>query len=253
MTSPVRADLPAAGDVGHDLRPGVVEEEQLVVLGDAVAVGVVEGPGEPAAPGAAVLADLAERLDDQRVLADALLDGRQLAGLDQLGELGGLLEALRHLGGIGDDLRPLELADEVRARLRRLGAGGPAGSCVAETASRPSRSRRGGTGRCRRGVARFPLDRSWVSPFALRDEGLLRSGDHDDVLEDRTRPSRSARSSRPHGLDSRWASPGGAQLSRRTSWSASGVRGRPRAARPSGRAAAGPPPGRARSAGRARW
>ena len=78
----------------------------------AIAVPEVGRTGEAAAPGAAVLADLVERLDDQRVLPDALGDRRQLAGLDQLGQLRGLLERLGELGGVGDDLRPLELADQ---------------------------------------------------------------------------------------------------------------------------------------------
>ena len=76
MTLPSRLTSQPAGDVRDELGAGVVAVEELVVLGDAVAVGGVEGPGEAAAPGAAVVADLAERLDDQRVLADALLDRR---------------------------------------------------------------------------------------------------------------------------------------------------------------------------------
>src|SRR5207247_3056253 len=88
----VGADLPAVGDVGHESGARVVEEEQLVVLGGAVAVGGVERPREAAPPGPAVLADLAQRLDDERVLADALLYGRELAGFPQLGELRGLPE-----------------------------------------------------------------------------------------------------------------------------------------------------------------
>ena len=83
----------------------------------------VEGTGEPAAPGPAVAADLAEGLDDQGILADPLLDRGQLAGLDQLGELRRLVEALRDLGGIGDDLRPFQLADQVRPRLGGLRPG----------------------------------------------------------------------------------------------------------------------------------
>ena len=45
--------------------------------------------------------------------ADALLDRRQLAGLDQLGQLRRLLEALGVPGGVGDDLRAFELADQI--------------------------------------------------------------------------------------------------------------------------------------------
>ena len=53
--------------------------------------------GEAAPPGAAVLADLLQRLEHQRLGRKALLDRRQLALLDQLGELGRFLEALREL------------------------------------------------------------------------------------------------------------------------------------------------------------
>ena len=80
---------------------------------------------KPAPPGAAVLADLVERLDDQRILADALGDRRQLAGLDQLGELRRLLEGLGELGGVGDDLGPFQLADQrALARALRQRSGG---------------------------------------------------------------------------------------------------------------------------------
>ena len=48
--------------------------------------------GERTAPGAAVLADLLDRLDDQRDVGQALLDRRQLAVLDHLGQLRRLLE-----------------------------------------------------------------------------------------------------------------------------------------------------------------
>ena len=116
----VGADLPAAGDVGHESGARVVEEEQLVVLGGAVAVGGVERPREAAPPGPAVLADLAQRLDDERVLADALLYGRELAGFHQLGELRGLLERLGIAGGVGDDFGALQLADEIGAGLGAL-------------------------------------------------------------------------------------------------------------------------------------
>ena len=55
----VRADLPGARDVGDELGARVVPVEQLVVVGDAVAVGGVEGTGEASPPRAAVLPDLA--------------------------------------------------------------------------------------------------------------------------------------------------------------------------------------------------
>src|SRR6185369_352042 len=116
----VGAHLPAAGDVGHELGARVVPEEQLVVLRGAVAVRGVEGAGEAAPPGAAVPADLAERPDDERVLSDALLHGRQLASLHQLGELWRLLEGLGVARGVGHDLGAFQLADEIRYRLGAL-------------------------------------------------------------------------------------------------------------------------------------
>src|SRR5262245_3523103 len=69
---------------------------------------------EAGAPRAAVLADLLQRLDDQRILADSLGHRRQLARLDELGELRRFLERLGSLRGIGDDLWAFELADVAR-------------------------------------------------------------------------------------------------------------------------------------------
>ncbi len=88
-----------------------------------MAVRGVEGTRKASTPGTAVFPDLAERLDDQGILADPLQDGRKLAGLDHLRELRRFLEALGEEGGIRDDLGALELADEVRAQLRSLGGG----------------------------------------------------------------------------------------------------------------------------------
>src|SRR5262249_34546978 len=75
-------------------------------------------------PRAAVLADLAQRLDDERILPDALAHGRKLAGLHELGELRRLLERLWISREVGDDLGALELADQAGAGLDalRLGA-----------------------------------------------------------------------------------------------------------------------------------
>jgi len=76
------------------LTPRMVRVELLSgVLGGAMAVGGVEGAREAAAPRPAVLADLAQGLDDEWVLPDPLLDRRELAGLHELGELGRFPEA----------------------------------------------------------------------------------------------------------------------------------------------------------------
>ena len=78
----------------------------------AEAVPEIGGAGEAAAPRAAVFADRVQRLDHQRVLADALGHGRELPGLDELRQLRRFLESLGGLPGLGDDLRSFELADE---------------------------------------------------------------------------------------------------------------------------------------------
>src|SRR5205085_12401424 len=93
----VLADLVALGDARHDLRAGGVPEQKLVARAHAVAVLAVAGSEKAAAPGAAVLADAAQRLEDHRLLGEALLDRRQLAGLDQRRDLGRLVELLRPL------------------------------------------------------------------------------------------------------------------------------------------------------------
>ncbi len=70
------------------------------------------GPVKPARHVPPYLPIGLQRLDDEGVLPDALRDGRELSRLDQLGELGSLLEGLGLLRGVGDDLRPLQLADQ---------------------------------------------------------------------------------------------------------------------------------------------
>src|SRR5262249_46244443 len=103
---------------------GVVPEHEVVrARAAAEAVPEVRRAREARAPDTAVLADLLQRLDDQRVLADALRHRWQLAGLPQLGELRRFLKCLGELGGIGDHLGALELADQ-RALALRDRAGG---------------------------------------------------------------------------------------------------------------------------------
>ncbi len=172
---PIRTDFPGPGDVGNDLGPGVVPVEQFVVLGGAVAVGGVEGAREASPPGAAVFADLAERLDHERILAYALLHGRQLARLDQLRQSGGLLEALREQGGIGDDLGAFQLAHEVcpgldglpgdGAEQRRSARGQPRSTDRGAARSVESGSSSPGSGSLQRGLAPLRRGRSWGLPF----------------------------------------------------------------------------------------
>ena len=115
--------LPLLGHTGHDLGARVVPEENLVRGDDAVAVLAVPGPGEAAAPRAAVAADRVQRLDDHGFLGHALLDGWQLARLDQVGEHGRLGELLRPLGVIEDELGALELSYELGTQLGLWGLG----------------------------------------------------------------------------------------------------------------------------------
>src|SRR6185436_1417297 len=118
----VRADLPAARDVWHDLGARVVPEQELVVLGRPVAVRRVERTRESPPPGAAVLADLAQWLDDERILTDALLHRRELARLHQGRQLRRLLEGLGIAPDVGDDLGALQLTHQiVGGGLRALG------------------------------------------------------------------------------------------------------------------------------------
>src|SRR5439155_7365593 len=111
-----------------------VPEQQVVrTAAAAEAVPLIAWPGEATPPGTAVLADLVEGLNDERVLREALLDRRQLAGFDQFGQRWRRFEALRELSRVGDDGRAFELADQVESGLGgiRLGSrrsGGGSGS-----------------------------------------------------------------------------------------------------------------------------
>ena len=73
------------GDLRLDLGAVGREAEQRVVDHAHVVVGVGRAE-ERAAPHAAILADLVDHRHDQRVLRQAGIDGRQLAGLDLLGQ-----------------------------------------------------------------------------------------------------------------------------------------------------------------------
>src|SRR3989442_293276 len=100
--------LEAPGEVRHGLVARVVPEHQVVRPRAAPeAVPEVGRPREAAAPRAAVPTDLVERLDDQRVLPDALGHRRELARLDQLRQLRGLPERHGKLRRGRDDLAGL--------------------------------------------------------------------------------------------------------------------------------------------------
>src|SRR5207245_8481929 len=73
-------ELVATGHIWADLLAGEVPEQETVRTGDgAVAVPAITGAGKAAVPGAAVAADLVDRLDDQRLPGQALLAGRHPA------------------------------------------------------------------------------------------------------------------------------------------------------------------------------
>src|SRR5262249_2770504 len=141
----------------------------------AMAVRRVEGAREAAPPRAAVFSDLAQRLHDERILPDALLDRRQLAGPDELRELGRLLERLRELRRVRDDFRSFELADEVRAGLRALRAGARRHD-GGQTGDRRGHEAEPENGASRETVAlsiahRFPLGRDHLTRPALTAPG----------------------------------------------------------------------------------
>src|SRR5438105_4606275 len=115
----------------------VVPEQQAIRAGDgAVAVPPVTRPSEASAPGTTILANLVDWLDDERLIRQALLDWRQLALLDQVGQHRRLAERLGKLSRVDHDARPFELADELaawfgggrsRGRRRRWLGGGSQG------------------------------------------------------------------------------------------------------------------------------
>jgi hypothetical protein len=122
----VLAHLHVARHTGHDLRTGVIPEQDLVRGDDAVAVLAVAGAGEAATPGAAVPADAVHRLDHHGLLGNPLVHGRQLPLLHEVRQHGRLAELLRPLGGVQDVFRTLQLADQggTELRLARLAGQG---------------------------------------------------------------------------------------------------------------------------------
>ncbi len=84
--------LGAFGDLGLDLGAVGREAEQRVVDHADIVVGVGRAE-EGAAPHAAILADPLDHRHHQRLLGQAGVDGRQLAGLDLLGQDGRFLVA----------------------------------------------------------------------------------------------------------------------------------------------------------------
>ncbi len=93
-------------DLGLDLGAVGREAEQRVVDDADVVVGVGR-PQEGAAPHPAILADLLDHRHHQRLLGQALLDRRQLAGFNQLGQQRRLL--------VGAALSPGQIAGRQRA------------------------------------------------------------------------------------------------------------------------------------------
>jgi len=82
---------------------------------------------KPPTPRAAVLADLVQRLDHQRVLA-ALRSatGGSLPCLTSSASCGASLNVLGSFAAFGHDLRPFELPDQALASVLRDGRGGDA-------------------------------------------------------------------------------------------------------------------------------
>src|SRR5262249_49931459 len=156
--------LEAPGEVRQGLVARVVPEHQMVrPRAAAEPVPEVRRAREAGAPRAAVLADLLQRFDDQRILADSLGHRRQLARLDELGELRRLLERLGGLRGVGDDLRAFELADVaggLAAALRERARGDG-------TAERPDRERERESG------SEHTLQHEGWSPFTGHRPGRL--------------------------------------------------------------------------------
>ncbi len=110
----VVADLPVAGEAGDDLAARVVEGQDLVERVDPVAVLVVGRSGECPSPVAAVLADLAQGLDDEKLrrLGQPLVDRGQLSGFNQRVEARRFLERLRKSLGVENDLRTFQFSDQ---------------------------------------------------------------------------------------------------------------------------------------------
>ncbi len=161
--APAVLHLEAPGEVRHGLVARVVPEHQVVRPRAAPeAVPEVGRPREAAAPRAAVPTDLVERLDDQRVLPDALGHRRELARFDQLRQLRRLRERLGKLRGVGDDLGTLQLPDQALARVRRERPGGDDG------ADRPCHERERESGSKRAYPTR--------APKLAHDAALLGSG-----------------------------------------------------------------------------
>ena len=89
----VRAGVPILDDVRARRRTGVVPIEDVVGAGaTAVAVPLVGGSAESSAPDAAVLPYFVYGFDDQRVFADSLGNGGQLAGGYEVRELRSFVE-----------------------------------------------------------------------------------------------------------------------------------------------------------------
>ena len=108
----VVAELVALGHAGHDLAAVRAPEQQLVGRLDAVAVLAVAGPVKARRQVPPYLPISFSGCHTIGSAGNALLDRRQLAGLDQLGQHRRFGELLRPFRRIGDHRRALDLADQ---------------------------------------------------------------------------------------------------------------------------------------------
>ena len=107
--------LPAFGQVGHDLGEFVgIPEDKTITTGYAMAVLAVARASKATAPGAAILADLGERLDDQQILTNGqpVGHGGQGASIDQFLEHGRFAKLTGEFINIGENIRAFNRADE---------------------------------------------------------------------------------------------------------------------------------------------
>ena len=167
--------LPALGDVGDDLgavgriaHQGIVDDARVVV--------VIRGAEEAAAQGAAVGADRLDHLLDQRLLGQALVHRRQIAGLDHRGQHRRLVVlGLRHGGPLAGRRQPddqRQAADQKGMSHRFDAHCSPPGSVApVETIVIVASLRCQGDGRRGRSGARVGSGLAWRKGVAMRTQG----------------------------------------------------------------------------------